>query len=72
LDLEKAIQGRIDELDLTGQQGPDAQVLTQPYSMPEAVFPQPLIAAGAGALVGVLVAAVVVGVSARRQALSRA
>lgn len=70
--LGKAIQARIDELALTGQQKPDAQILTPPYAMPEPVFPQPLIAAGIGALVGVIVAGAVVGVSARRQALSRA
>ncbi|MFN2478883.1 MAG: hypothetical protein ABR615_06890, partial [Pseudonocardiaceae bacterium] len=70
-DLEKAIQARIDELDLTGQQGPGAQILTPPYSLPEPVFPQPLIAAGTGALLGVIVAGVAVGVEARRQALSR-
>ncbi|PZS38801.1 MAG: hypothetical protein DLM62_11780 [Pseudonocardiales bacterium] len=69
-DLEKAIQARIDELDLAGQQGPGAQILTPPYSMPDPVFPQPLIAAGTGALVGLIVAGAVVGVGARRQALS--
>jgi uncharacterized protein involved in exopolysaccharide biosynthesis len=69
-DLEKAIQARIDELHLTGQDGPDAQILTPPYSMPDQVFPQPLIAAGTGALVGVIVAGAVVGGHARRQALS--
>jgi uncharacterized protein involved in exopolysaccharide biosynthesis len=71
-DLEKAIQARIDELHLTGQDGPDAQVLTPPYSMPDQVFPQPLVAAGTGALVGVIVAAAVVGGRARRRALSPA
>jgi uncharacterized protein involved in exopolysaccharide biosynthesis len=67
LDREKAIQARIDELKLTGQTGPDAQLLTPPYSLPDAVFPQPLIAAGTGALVGVIVAGAVVAVSARRR-----
>ncbi len=66
-DREKAIQARIDELKLTGQAGPDAQLLTPPYSLPDAVFPQPLIAAGTGALVGVVVAGVVVAVSSRRR-----
>jgi uncharacterized protein involved in exopolysaccharide biosynthesis len=67
-DLEKAIQGRIDQLKLTGQDGPDAQLLTPPYSMPDAVFPQPLIAAGTGALVGLIVAGGVVAMGARRRA----
>jgi len=70
-DLEKALQARIDELDLTGQQGPGAQILTQPYSIPDPVFPQPLISAGLGGLVGLIVAGVVVGVTARREALFR-
>ena len=67
LDREKAIQARIDELNLTGQNGPDAQLLTPPYSLPDPVFPQPLIAAGTGALVGVIVAGAVVAISVRRR-----
>jgi uncharacterized protein involved in exopolysaccharide biosynthesis len=66
LDREKAIQARIDEINLTGQNGPDAQLLTPPYSLPDPVFPQPLIAAGTGALVGVIVAGAVVAMSVRR------
>ncbi|HEX4099115.1 MAG: hypothetical protein WBR33_22135 [Pseudonocardiaceae bacterium] len=72
LDLEKALQARIDALNLTGQQGPDAQILTPPYPMPDVVFPQPLIAAGTGALIGMIVAAGVVGADVRRHALARA
>lgn len=67
LDREKAIQARIDELNLTGQNGPDAQLLTPPYSVPDPVFPQPLIAAGTGALVGLIVAGAVVAMSVRRR-----
>lgn len=67
LDREKAIQTRIDELKLTGQDGPDAQLLTPPYSLPDAVFPQPLIAAATGALVGLTVAGGVVAVGVRRR-----
>jgi uncharacterized protein involved in exopolysaccharide biosynthesis len=67
LDREKAIQARIDELKLTGQSGPDAQLLTPPYSLPDAVFPQPLIAAGTGALVGLIVVGGVVAVGLRRR-----
>jgi capsular polysaccharide biosynthesis protein len=67
LDREKAIQARIDEINLTGQNGPDAQLLTPPYSLPDPVFPQPLIAAGTGALVGVIVAGAVVAMSVRRR-----
>jgi uncharacterized protein involved in exopolysaccharide biosynthesis len=60
LDREKVIQARINELKLTGQVGPDVQLLTPPYSLLNPVSPQPLIAAGTGALVGLLVAGGVV------------
>ncbi|MGH3834922.1 MAG: hypothetical protein ACRDSF_04350 [Pseudonocardiaceae bacterium] len=64
---EKAIQARIDEINLTGRTGPNAQLLTAPYALPDPVSPQPLIAAGTGALVGLLVAGGVVAVGARRR-----
>jgi uncharacterized protein involved in exopolysaccharide biosynthesis len=67
LDREKAIQAKIDERKLDGEAGPDAQLLTAPYSLPDPVFPQPLIAAGTGVLVGVIVAGVMVTMSARRR-----
>ena len=73
LDREKVIQARIDEVTLTGQVGLDTQLLTPPYSLPDPVSPQPLIAAGTGALVGLLVAGgvvVVVLVGARRRTKS--
>jgi hypothetical protein len=67
LEREKAIQVRIDEINLTGRSGPNAQLLTPPYVLPDPVSPQPLIAAGTGALVGLLVAGGVVAVGARRR-----
>ncbi|MGH3881935.1 MAG: hypothetical protein ACRDSG_18495 [Pseudonocardiaceae bacterium] len=67
LTREKAIQARIDEINLTGRSGPNAQLLTAPYVLPDPVSPQPLIAAGTGALVGLLVAGGVVAVGARRR-----
>lgn len=70
LDRAKAIQARIDEVTLTGRVGPDVHLLTPPYSLLDPVSPQPLIAAGTGALVGLLVAGgvvVVVVVGARRR-----
>jgi uncharacterized protein involved in exopolysaccharide biosynthesis len=73
LDREKVIQARIDEVKLTGQIGPDTQLLTPPYSLPDPVSPQPLVAAGTGALVGLLVAGglvVVVVMGARRRTKS--
>jgi hypothetical protein len=66
-DQEKAIQASIDELNLTGQTGPNAQPLTQPYPLPDPVFPQPLIAAGIGALVGTMPAGAVVALTALRR-----
>jgi uncharacterized protein involved in exopolysaccharide biosynthesis len=66
LDREKAIQARIDEIKLTGQ-GTNTQLLTAPYALSDPVSPQPLIAAGTGALVGLIVAAGVVAVAARRR-----
>lgn len=67
-DLEKALQTRIADAKLTGQQGPQAQLLTPPYPLPDPVFPQPLIAGGTGALVGVVVAGGMLAISLRRQA----
>jgi uncharacterized protein involved in exopolysaccharide biosynthesis len=67
LDREKTIQARIDEVKLTGQVGPGAQLLTPPYSLPGPVDPQPLIAAGTGALVGLVMAGGVLAVGARRR-----
>ena len=66
LDREKMIQARIDEVKLTGQVGSNAQLLTPPYSLPDPVSPQPLIAAGTGALVGLLVAGGMAAVGAGR------
>jgi capsular polysaccharide biosynthesis protein len=56
LDRQKMIQARIDEIKLTGQVETVAQPLTPPYPLPDLVSPQPLISAGTGALVGLLIA----------------
>jgi uncharacterized protein involved in exopolysaccharide biosynthesis len=64
---EKAVQNQINQAKLRGEGGPPVQQLTPPYSLPDVVFPQPLIAAGTGALVGVLVAGAVVALGVRRQ-----
>jgi hypothetical protein len=63
---EKALQARIDEITLTGQAGPAAQLLTPPYSLPDPVSPRPGIATGIGALVGAIVAGTMLAVGARR------
>lgn len=70
LDQEKALQTRIDQVNLTGETGPDAQVLTPPYALPDPVFPQPAIAAGTGALVGLVVAGVLVAIVTQRRTSS--
>jgi uncharacterized protein involved in exopolysaccharide biosynthesis len=64
---EKAVQNQINQAKLRGEGGPPVQLFTPPYSLPDVVFPQPLIAAGTGALVGVLVAGAVVAWGVRRQ-----
>ncbi|MGH3826436.1 MAG: hypothetical protein ACRDQX_04575, partial [Pseudonocardiaceae bacterium] len=63
---ENAIQQRIAEFGLTGQTGLYAQLLTPPYSVPDPVSPRPLLAAGIGALVGMLVAGAVLARGAPR------
>lgn len=61
---ENVIQQRIAEFGLTGQTGLNAQLLTPPYSLPDPVSPRPLLAAGIGALVGMVVAGVLLACSA--------
>ena len=67
---EKALQARLDELTLTGQAGPAAQILTPPYSLPDPVSPRPPIATGIGALVGAVVAGAMLTIGVRRAATS--
>lgn len=54
------------QLDALNLAGPQAQILVPPYSVEDAVSPQPLLAAAAGGLAGVLIAAIVIGLVARR------
>jgi hypothetical protein len=65
-DREKALQARLDEVTLTGQAGPAAQLLTPPYSLADPVSPRPSIATGIGALVGAIVAGAMLAVGAWR------
>ncbi len=67
---EKAVQNQINQSKLRGEGGPPVQLLTPPYTLLDPVFPQPLIAAGTGALVGLVVASAVVAVGARRRTRS--
>ncbi|MGH3822423.1 MAG: hypothetical protein ACRDRA_06235 [Pseudonocardiaceae bacterium] len=70
VEQEKAIQNQIQQAKLRGEGGPPVQLLTPPYTLPDPVFPQPLIAAGTGALVGLVIAGVVIAVGARRRTRS--
>lgn len=67
VEQERAIQNQIQQAKLRGEGGPPVQLLTPPYTLPDPVFPQPLIAAGTGALVGLVVAGFLVAVGARRR-----
>ncbi|MGH3823573.1 MAG: hypothetical protein ACRDRA_12205 [Pseudonocardiaceae bacterium] len=71
LDWERAIQARINEVGLTGQAGSAAQVLTAPYVLPEPAIPRWLTAGGLGALVGVIVAGVMLAIGAMRATARR-
>lgn len=71
LDWEKAIQARINEVGLTGQAGSAAQVLTPPYVLPEPAIPRWLTAGAMGALVGAVVAGVMLAIGAMRATARR-
>ena len=60
---ETALLAQVDSLNLAGAQ---VKVVVAPYSAPDPVSPQPLLAAAAGALVGLLVAGTLILVQARR------
>src|SRR6185312_10105182 len=60
---ETTLLAQVDSLNLAGAQ---VKVVVAPYSAPDPVSPQPLLAAAAGALVGLLVAGTLVLVQARR------
>ncbi len=66
LEWEKTLQARIDEVQLTGQTGSAAQVLTPPYALPEPTIPRWLSSAGLGMLIGLIVAAVMLAIGALR------
>jgi uncharacterized protein involved in exopolysaccharide biosynthesis len=60
---ETTLLAQVDSLNLAGAQ---VKVVVAPYSAPDPVRPQPLLAGAAGALIGLLVAGTVVLVQARR------
>jgi hypothetical protein len=64
---ERDIEGQLDQLSLTQLNRPAPQLVVPPYVDPTTVTPRPLVTVGAGALLGVLVATVTVGVLVRRR-----
>jgi uncharacterized protein involved in exopolysaccharide biosynthesis len=65
-DREQWLRTRLDELQLTDLAGPAAEVLVPPYVGTEPVGPRPAVATAGGAFVGLVVAALLVAVLARR------
>ncbi|MBN1095171.1 hypothetical protein JKP76_03440 [Blastococcus sp. TML/C7B] len=65
-DREQWLRTRLDELALADLAGPAASVLTGPYVDSDPVSPRPAVAAAAGAVTGLLVAALLVAGLARR------
>ncbi len=63
---EGDIQSQLDDLNMANASGPNARLLTTAYPVPDPVSPQPLLAGGAGTLLGLVVAAGAVAVTARR------
>jgi len=66
VDREQWLRRQLDELKLSDLAGPRARVLVAPYVASEPIRPQPLVAAGSGALAGTVVALLSVAVVARR------
>jgi uncharacterized protein involved in exopolysaccharide biosynthesis len=66
VDREQWLRRQLDELRLSDLAGPRARVLVAPYVDSEPIRPQPLVAAGSGALAGTVVALLAVAVVARR------
>jgi len=67
LDQRNALESRLDDITLDQIRQPQIQELTKPYLLDSPVSPKPWRAAGAGALVGLFVAGVVVILLVRRQ-----
>jgi uncharacterized protein involved in exopolysaccharide biosynthesis len=66
VDREQWLRRQLDELRLSDLAGPRARVLVAPYVDSEPIRPQPLVAAGSGALAGIVVALLAAAVIARR------
>lgn len=66
LGREQDIRSQLDDLVVTSASGPGAQLLTPAYNVEDPVSPRPVVAAGSGAVIGVLVAAAAVALAARR------
>jgi uncharacterized protein involved in exopolysaccharide biosynthesis len=66
VDREQWLRTRLDELEFTDIAGPAATVVVEPYVEGTPVSPRPVVTTAAGATAGLLVAALVVAVVARR------
>lgn len=62
----RTFKAQLDDLNIATASGPTAQLLTPAYHVPDPVSPRPLFAGGAGALIGLIVAAGAVLLVARR------
>jgi uncharacterized protein involved in exopolysaccharide biosynthesis len=67
VDREQWLRRQLDELKLNDLAGPAARVLVAPYVESDPVSPRPLVATGAGALAGLLVALLAVAAVSRRR-----
>lgn len=66
LSREQDVQAQLDELTVANGSDPSARLLTPAYHVPDPVSPRPLLAAGSGAVIGLVVAAAAVALAARR------
>jgi len=61
------VQQQLDQLQLRISTDSRAHVVVPPYALPDPVSPRPLVGVTTGAVAGLLVAAVVIGVAVRRR-----
>ncbi|MDQ3276283.1 MAG: hypothetical protein M3Q39_14990 [Actinomycetota bacterium] len=64
---EQAVASQLDQLEIVELAGPTPELTTQPYALTKPISPKPLVLAATGALTGLVVAAGVVALVARRR-----
>jgi len=64
---EQAVASQLDQLEMVELAGPTPEVTTPPYALTKPISPRPLVLAATGALSGLVVAAGVVALVARRR-----